>query len=112
MERPSNLSQEISQPAEFNREFRRDDCRDQVALWGGVNLIEMTLAKRDLQELCDAFVQGAIKDRVRNGPKYIFDAFVVLRRPFLENGRGGEVRLVLLEDLLPERNVNSADRIQ
>ncbi|WFU19124.1 hypothetical protein [Bradyrhizobium sp. CB3481] len=112
VERQSNLLQEISQPAELNREFGRDYCGDQVALWGGVNLVEMTLAKRELQELCDAFVQGAIKDRVRNGPTCIFDAFVVFRRPFLENGRRGEIRLRLLEDLLPGQNASSASSIQ
>jgi hypothetical protein len=92
----SNLSQEISQPRELDGEFGRDDLGDQIALWGGVNLIEMTLAGRQRQEFCDAFVQGAVKDHVRDGPTRICGAFVVFRRPFFEDGSGGEVRLKAL----------------
>jgi hypothetical protein len=75
-------SQKIAQPRKFNDEFGGDCFGDQVALWGGMNLVEMTLAQRLLQKLGDAFVQGAIKDRVRDRPDSVFDAFVVFRRPF------------------------------
>jgi hypothetical protein len=53
----------------------------------------MTLAERLLQKLGDAFVQSAIKHRVRSRPSSAFDAFVVFRRPFLKNGRRMKVRL-------------------
>ena len=39
-------SQKISQPGKFNGEFGGDYCRDQFALWGSMNLVEMTLAQR------------------------------------------------------------------
>jgi hypothetical protein len=75
-------SQKIAQPRKFNDEFGGDYFGDQIALWGGMNLVEMTLAERLLQKLGDALVQGAIKDRVRDRPDSVFDAFVVFRRPF------------------------------
>jgi hypothetical protein len=73
----SQTSQEIAQPRKLNDEFGGDYLGDQVALWGGMNLVQMTLAQRLLQKLGDAFVQGAIKHRVRSRPSSAFDAFIV-----------------------------------
>jgi len=42
----SRSSQKISQPSKFNGEFSGDYFRDQFALWGSMNLVEMTLARR------------------------------------------------------------------
>jgi len=42
----SRPSQKISQPDKFNGEFGGDYFRDQFALWGSMDLVEMTLAQR------------------------------------------------------------------
>jgi len=42
----SRPSQKVSQPGKFNGEFGGDYFRDQFALWGSMNLVEMTLAQR------------------------------------------------------------------
>ena len=45
----SHPSQKISQPSKFNGEFGGDYFRDQFALGGSMNLVEMTLAQRPRQ---------------------------------------------------------------
>ena len=47
----SRPSQKISQPGKFNGEFGGDYSRNQFALWGSMNLVEMTLAQRLRQQL-------------------------------------------------------------